>query len=232
MRRRACLIAAVVWITVAAGADDHSASRELMVRTQIAARGIQDARVLAAMRKVPRHDFVPPSSTGQAYDDRPLPIGHQQTISQPYIVALMTEAAAIRPDARVLEVGTGSGYQAAVLAELAKDVYTIEIVEPLATSAEATLRRLGYERVHVRHGDGYQGWPEAAPFDAILVTAAPDTVPAPLLGQLAPGGRLVIPVGSGIQRLEVHRRTDTSIVVERIAPVRFVPMTGEAQKGR
>jgi protein-L-isoaspartate(D-aspartate) O-methyltransferase len=224
------MIAAVACIAGTAIADEHLASRERMVRTQIAARGIEDARVLAAMRKVPRHEFVPPSAVGEAYDDGPLPIGHQQTISQPYIVALMTEAAAIRPEAKVLEVGTGSGYQAAVLAEVAKEVYSIEIVEPLAKAAEATLRRLGYDRVHVRHGDGYRGWREAAPFDAILVTAAPDTVPPSLLEQLAPGGRLVIPVGRGIQRLEVHRRTGTGIEVERIAPVRFVPMTGEAQK--
>jgi len=201
-----------------------------MVRTQIAARGIQDARVLAAMRKVPRHDFVPPSSTGQAYDDRPLPIGHQQTISQPYIVALMTEAAAIRPDARVLEVGTGSGYQAAVLAELAKDVYTIEIVEPLAREARATLDRLGYGRVHARHGDGTAGWPEAAPFDAILLAAAPERVPSALLDQLAIGGRLVAPVGVAAQEIQVHRRTAAGIEMRRGPRVAFVPMTGDAAR--
>jgi protein-L-isoaspartate(D-aspartate) O-methyltransferase len=201
-----------------------------MVRTQLESRDITDARVLAAMRKVPRHEFVPESVAAHAYDDSPLPIGHGQTISQPYIVALMTQRAEIRPSARVLEIGTGSGYQAAVLAEVAKDVYSIEIVEPLAREAERTLKRLGYDGVHVRDGDGYRGWPEAAPFDAILVTAAPEKVPKPLLDQLAPGGRLVIPVGTGVQELEVHHRTDGGIRVERVAPVRFVPMTGEAQQ--
>jgi protein-L-isoaspartate(D-aspartate) O-methyltransferase len=229
--RRAFMLVAVVVALDATGVD-QVASRESMVRTQIAARGVKDARVLAAMRKVPRHEFVPDGVKAQAYDDTALPIGDDQTISQPYIVALMTELAALRPDAKVLEVGTGSGYQAAVLAEVARDVYSIEIVEPLAKRAEATLRRLGYERVHVRHGDGYRGWPEAAPFDAILVTAAPDTVPAPLLEQLAPAGRLVIPVGRGVQQLEVHRRTEKGIEVERVAPVQFVPMTGEAQRVR
>jgi protein-L-isoaspartate(D-aspartate) O-methyltransferase len=229
MKRWAFLIAAAAWVAIPTTAADPVVSRKRMVRTQIAARGIVDPRVLAAMRTVPRHEFVPDTLVGRAYDDGPLPIGYSQTISQPYIVALMTEAAAIGPSAKVLEVGTGSGYQAAVLAEVAKDVYSIEIVEPLATRAETTLRRLGYQRVHVRHGDGYRGWPEAAPFDAILVTAAPEKVPQPLLEQLAPGGRLVIPVGSGVQYLEVYRRTDKGIAVERVAPVRFVPMTGEAQ---
>jgi protein-L-isoaspartate(D-aspartate) O-methyltransferase len=231
MMRCAFMLVAVV-VALGASGVDQVASRESMVRTQIAARGVKDARVLAAMRKVPRHEFVPDGVKAQAYDDTALPIGDDQTISQPYIVALMTELAALRPDAKVLEVGTGSGYQAAVLAEVARDVYSIEIVEPLAKRAEATLRRLGYERVHVRHGDGYRGWPEAAPFDAILVTAAPDMVPAPLLEQLAPAGRLVIPVGRGVQQLEVHRRTEKGIEVERVAPVQFVPMTGEAQRVR
>ena len=216
-----------------ASASDHGDLRESMVRTQLMARGIEDERVLAAMRKVPRHEFVPDTVVGRAYDDEPLPIGDDQTISQPYIVALMTELAAVRPSARVLEVGTGSGYQAAVLAELAKDVYSIEIVEALAKRAAATLRRLGYDRIHLRQGDGYRGWPDAAPFDAILVTAAPPSVPAPLLEQLAPGGRLVIPVGGGAaQVLEVHRRTADGIVVERHAPVAFVPMTGAARRRR
>jgi len=201
-----------------------------MVATQLQRRDIRDASVLAAMRKVPRHEFVPASVRAHAYADSPLPIGERQTISQPYIVALMTELAAVKPTSKVLEVGTGSGYQAAVLAELVKDVYSIEIVEPLAHEAEATLRRLGYERVRVRTGDGYRGWPEAAPFDAIVVTAAPGKVPKPLLEQLAPGGRLVIPVGDDVQWLEVHRRTDAGITVERKAPVRFVPMIGEAER--
>ena len=209
---------------------DETATRARMVHEQLEARGILDPRVLAAMRKVPRDEFVPASLAPWAYEDAPLPIGHDQTISQPYIVALMSELAALRPGSRVLEVGTGSGYQAAVLAELARDVYTIEIVPELADASRATLARLGYGRVHVRQGDGYRGWPEAAPFDAILVTAAPERVPAPLLEQLAPNGRLVIPVGGPSQELQVHRRTDHGIEIDRVVPVRFVPMTGEAEK--
>jgi protein-L-isoaspartate(D-aspartate) O-methyltransferase len=229
----AAVVAAMLACCAAGGAaDDPVAARERMVRTQIAARGIADPRVLAAMRKVPRHEFVPEAMRAGAYDDGPLPIGHDQTISQPYIVALMTELAGLRPDAKVLEVGTGSGYQAAVLAEVARDVYSIEIVAPLAERAAATLARLGYGRVRLRQGDGHRGWPEAAPFDAIVVTAAPDTVPAPLLAQLAPGGRLVIPVGRHAQWLEVHRRSADGIVVERVAPVRFVPMTGATERAR
>jgi protein-L-isoaspartate(D-aspartate) O-methyltransferase len=219
-------------LIASARAADHVALRDRMVTTQLAGRGIEDKRVLAAMRTVPRHEFVPSELALRAYDDSPLPIGHEQTISQPYIVALMTELATIRPNAKVLEVGTGSGYQAAILAEVAKDVYSIEIVEPLARRAAETLRRLGYARVHLRTGDGYRGWPEAAPFDAVIVTAAPGRVPAPLLEQLAPGGRLVIPVGTRDQMLEVHRRTSDGIVIERKVPVRFVPMTGEAQRVR
>ena len=226
------VLAVLLSLAACAQANDYGVLRDRMVATQLEARGIRDPRVLTAMRTVPRHEFVPADVKALAYADSPLPIGHKQTISQPYIVALMTELAACRPDAKVLEVGTGSGYQAAVLAEVAKDVYSIEIVEPLAHQAEETLRRLGYGRVHVRTGDGYRGWPEAAPFDAILVTAAPGKVPAPLLAQLAPGGRLVIPVGEDYQMLEVHRRTDAGITVERKLPVRFVPMTGEADEVR
>lgn len=207
--------------------DRYAALRERMVREQLAAAGIRDDRVLEAMRRVPRHEFVPPDLRDRAYEDSPLPIGHDQTISQPYIVALMTQLADIQRGERVLEVGTGSGYQAAVLAELGAEVWTIEIVEPLARSAEETLRRLGYDRIRTRHGDGWAGWPEAAPFDAILVTAAPTHVPPALLEQLAPGGALVIPVGRWWQTLEVHRkRADGRIEVERVADVRFVPMTG------
>jgi len=201
--------------------------RERMVVEQLAAGGIRDERVLAAMRRVPRHEFVPEALRGRAYDDGPLPIGHEQTISQPYIVALMTQLADVQPGDRVLEVGTGSGYQAAVLAELAREVWSIEIVEPLARSAAETLRRLGYANVHTRHGDGWGGWPEAAPFDAIVVTAAPRRVPTALLEQLAPGGSLVVPVGRWWQTLEVHhKRPDGRIDVRRVADVRFVPMTG------
>lgn len=233
-RLRGWLVALVaLWVRDAAVAQDGDrlrAQREAMVEQQLAARGIKDARVLAAMRKVPRHEFVPAELRAAAYDDRPLPIGHRQTISQPYIVALMTEAAALGKGARVLEVGTGSGYQAAVLAELGVEVYSIEIVEPLARVGAAALKKTGYGRVQLRVGDGYRGWPEAAPFDAVLVTAAPPRIPEPLKQQLKPGGRLVIPVGEDLQHLVVVRRTGAQFKEERILPVRFVPMTGEAQR--
>jgi protein-L-isoaspartate(D-aspartate) O-methyltransferase len=213
-------------------AGGFQARREAMVTEQIAARGVKDARVLAAMRRVPRHEFVPEEMRGLAYSDRPLAIGHGQTISQPYIVALMTEAAGVGKGARVLEVGTGSGYQAAVLAELGADVYSVEIVELLARTAARALERAGYKRVHLRVGDGYRGWPEAAPFDAVVVTAAPPRIPEPLKQQLKPGGRLVIPVGEDWQELRVVRRVGNGWKEETIAPVRFVPMTGEAQERR
>jgi protein-L-isoaspartate(D-aspartate) O-methyltransferase len=205
-------------------------AREAMVQQQIAARGVRDRHVLEAMRKVPRHLFVPPAMQPYAYRDSPLPIGYQQTISQPYIVAFMTEALALKPGDRVLEVGTGSAYQAAVLSVLVRKVYSIEIVEPLAAEAAERLRRLGYQNVTVRAGDGYRGWPEAAPFDAIIVTAAPDHIPHPLLDQLAPGGRLVVPVGKYFQTLTRIRRTPKGYKTEKLLPVRFVPMTGEAEK--
>jgi protein-L-isoaspartate(D-aspartate) O-methyltransferase len=206
-------------------------ARERMVREQIEARGISDPRVLAAFRKVPRHELVPPAERASAYQDRPLPIGHGQTISQPYVVAVMTAVLDLEGGERVLEVGTGSGYQAAVLAELASEVYTIEIVEPLAERARRDLERLGYRNVHVRHGDGYRGWPEHAPFDAIVVTAAPDHVPPPLIEQLAEGGRMVIPVGHGAQDLLRITKDAAGVREERLIGVRFVPMTGEAQDG-
>lgn len=208
---------------------EPTTARARMVDEQIQARGITDERVLAAMREVPRHEFVPPRWRDRAYEDRPLPIGEDQTISQPYIVALMTELAAPTPASRVLEVGTGSGYQAAVLAEITKEVFTIEIIEALATRAASTLKRLGYASVQVRHGDGYRGWPEVAPFDAILVTASAPQVPAPLLEQLAEGGRLVIPIGGRMQQLQVYRRTPDGIEAESVVPVAFVPMTGEVR---
>jgi protein-L-isoaspartate(D-aspartate) O-methyltransferase len=206
--------------------DLLAAARARMVAEQIEARGVTDPAVLRAMRTVSRHEFVPVRLRRDAYGDQPLPIGHGQTISQPYIVALMTELAAVKPGDRVLEIGTGSGYQAAVLAELGGQVRSIEIVAPLARSAAETLRRLGYARVQVRHGDGYRGWPEAAPFDAIVVTAAPPEVPAALLAQLAPGGRLVIPVGTGAQELRLLVRTPSGVETRRSVPVRFVPMVG------
>jgi protein-L-isoaspartate(D-aspartate) O-methyltransferase len=218
----------------AAPADGREAERLRMVAEQIEARGVADPRVLAALRHVPRHRFVPPERAADAYADQAVAIGHGATISQPYVVAVMTEQAAVRPGARVLEVGTGSGYQAALLAELGGEVYTIEIVEPLARRAEEALRRTGYAGVRVRAGDGYRGWPEAAPFDAILVTAAAPRVPQPLLDQLAVGGRLVIPVdvADGAQELQVHERSEAGISTRRVLGVRFVPMTGEVQKAR
>jgi len=202
-----------------------------MVSRQIESRGVRDARVLAAMRKVPRHRFVPESQRAQAYDDRPLPIGHQQTISQPYIVALMSELAGVKPGDTVLEVGTGSGYQAAVLGEMGVKVFSIEIIEPLAKRAKAILSKLGYaKKVRVRHGDGYAGWPEHAPFDAVIVTAAPPKIPEPLRQQLKVGGHLVIPVGRHYQSLLRVTRTKDGFREESVIPVRFVPMTGKAQE--
>jgi protein-L-isoaspartate(D-aspartate) O-methyltransferase len=214
-----------------AAPDPYAAPRAKMVAETIAARGITDPAVLAAMRRVPRHEFVPPEKLARAYDDTALGIGFDQTISQPYIVGAMTEAAHVGPGKRVLEVGTGSGYQCAVLAELGADVYSIEIVEPLAKRTHALLARLGYTRLHLRIGDGYRGWPEAAPFDAIVVTAAPKQIPQPLIDQLAVGGRLVIPVGDKDQSLQVlERGADGTIATKTMFPVQFVPMTGETQQ--
>ncbi|MBP9142877.1 MAG: protein-L-isoaspartate(D-aspartate) O-methyltransferase [Thermoanaerobaculia bacterium] len=193
-------------------------------------RGVSDARVLDAMGQVPRHLFVPEKVRPQAYEDFPLPIGSQQTISQPYIVALMTSLLDLKGGERVLEIGTGSGYQAAVLSKVAGEVYTIEILGALSEGARKAIDGLGYDNIHFRVGDGYAGWPEAAPFDGILVTAAPEKVPQPLLDQLKVGGKLVIPVGSFFQDLLVYTRTANGIERKNVAPVRFVPMTGEAQK--
>jgi len=190
------------------------------------ARGIHEERVLAAMAKVPREEFVPADERAAAYTDHPLPIGYDQTISQPYIVAFMTEQLHPKASDRVLEIGTGSGYQAAVLAELVAEVHTIEIAEPLARNAEATLARLGYKNVHVKVGDGYKGWPEHAPFDAIIVTAAPDHVPEPLVQQLKEGGRMVIPVGGAIaQQLNVFEKRGGALKQIAALPVNFVPLT-------
>jgi protein-L-isoaspartate(D-aspartate) O-methyltransferase len=207
--------------------DERRAEREAMVERQIRDRGVDDARVLEAVRTVPRHRFVPPAVAPYAYDDRPLSIGHGQTISQPYIVGYMSDLLQVAPHHRVLEIGTGSGYQAAVLARLAKEVYTIEIVAALASQAAATLDTLGFANVRVRHGDGYAGWPEAAPFDRILVTAAPETIPRPLLDQLAANGRMVVPVGEqrDTQWITVIDKTDKGIVQRRTIPVAFVPFT-------
>jgi len=211
------------------GDADYLEEREQMVHGQIEARGVKDARTLDAMRKVPRHLFVPAGLASEAYADHPLPIGHRQTISQPYIVAFMTEALHLKGGETVLEVGTGSGYQAAVLAEIVARVYTIEIVTPLAEESRERLKRLGYDNVQVRAGDGYQGWPEAAPFDAIIVTAAAPRIPEPLKQQLRDGGRLILPVGDSWQELVVVTRRAERYDEDRILPVRFVPMTGEVR---
>ena len=217
---------------MAAADNDHASARASMVEEQLRSplRGITDPAVLKAMATVPRHEFVPAAIRWRAYEDRPLPIGYQQTISQPFVVAFMTEKLAPRATDRVLEIGTGSGYQAAILATLVDEVYSIEIVKPLAERARSDLARLGYPNVRVRYGDGYQGWPEAAPFDAIIVTCAPDHVPQPLVEQLKEGGRMVIPVGEhGDQDLFLLRKRGSSLQREAILPVRFVPMTGAAE---
>ncbi len=201
-----------------------------MVERQIQARGISAPAVLDALAAVPRHRFVPEALAPRAYDDTPLPIGYDQTISQPYVVAYMTEAAALTPDAKVLDIGTGSGYQAAVLAEIVSRVYSIEIVPELADRSRRLLADLGYDNVEVRTGDGYRGWPEEAPFDAIVVAAAPDHVPPALVEQLAVGARLIIPVGRFTQEILIVTRTADGSTTEAVLPVRFVPMTGEAQR--
>ena len=205
------------------------AEREWMVDTQIVAEGITDPTVIAAMRRVPRHRFIPDYASKDAYGDFPLSIGHRQTISQPFIVAYMTQALELSPGEKVLEIGTGSGYQAAILAELGVQVFSIEIVEPLAQYARDNLSKLGYDHVRVRAGDGYQGWAEERPFDAIILTAAPDHIPSPLLEQLAVGGRLILPVGDYSQNLVLIRRTEEGYQRTELLPVRFVPMTGQAE---
>ena len=202
-----------------------------MVERQIVARGVKAPAVIRAMREVPRHRFLPNPNAAMAYWDGPLPIGSGQTISQPYIVAFMTEALRLFGDEKVLEIGTGSGYQTAVLAEIARDVFSIEIVPSLADHATARLKELGYTNVRVRTGDGRQGWPAAAPFDAILVSASPEQVPQPLLDQLAVGGRMILPLGEkSSQNLVLIRRTENGYERTTLLPVAFVPMTGEAQE--
>ena len=209
---------------------DFRSMREKMVETQIKGRGVKDPRVLSAMLKVERHLLVPKELQPSAYADQPLPIGEGQTISQPYIVALMTELLELKEEEKVLEIGTGSGYQAAILAELVKEVYTIEIVEKLATSARKLFLQRGYQNIHVKAGDGYAGWPEVAPVDAIIVTAAPDHIPGPLLEQLKEGGRMVVPVGTYNQVLKKIVKRSGKIETSDIVPVVFVPMTGEGVK--
>ena len=210
-----------------------AAQREIMVREQIAGRGITDSATLHAMRAVPRHEFLPLRLRGEAYADYPLPIGHGQTISQPYIVAFMTEVICPRPGDKILEIGAGSGYQAAVLAHTGAEVYTVEIIEPLAELARQNLERLGYKNARVIHGDGFRGWPEHAPFDAIVVTCAPDKIPTNLVAQLKDGGRMIIPVGGGMeQQLILLRKRGEVIENQSVMPVRFVPMTGEAESAK
>jgi protein-L-isoaspartate(D-aspartate) O-methyltransferase len=232
------LLFAALFIVILAGAAatcdvqgdlrDWQRERVRMVNEQLKARDIHDERVLSAMLSVPRHLFIPESVRGGAYGDFPVPIGYGQTISQPYIVAFMTQALNVEPDDRVLEIGTGSGYQAAVLSVLAKEVFTIEIVEPLAERARATLMDLGYRNVQVRAGNGYLGWPEHAPYDRIIVTAAPPEVPEALVQQLKIGGVMAIPVGVGDQELRIMRRLPTGMETVATLPVRFVPMVGKS----
>ena len=206
----------------------NQASRQRMVKYQIEGRGIEDKEVLRAMLTVPRHEFVPEEFVGQAYDDYPLPIGHGQTISQPYIVAVMTELLQLGCDSQVLEVGSGSGYQAAILAQLAEHVYSVEIIEPLCEAARERMARLGYPNVTVKCGDGFHGWEEHAPYDGIMVTCAPDHIPQPLIDQLADGGRMVIPVGpsGAYQVLWMVERHGEKTTSKRLMGVAFVPLTG------
>ena len=211
---------------------DFVAQRQHMVKEQVVMRGVMTDRILAALGKVPREEFVPAEYRAASYSDQPLPIGYDQTISQPFIVALMTEELRPQPTDRVLEIGTGSGYQAAILAELVAEVYSIEIVEPLAKKAEATLQRLGYKNVHVKTGDGYKGWPEHSPFDSVIVTCAPEHVPEPLVDQLKEGGRMIIPVGAKFaQALYLLEKKNGRLEQSAILPVKFVPMQRESVKG-
>lgn len=224
----AVLIAGCDQIRAPHARSDFAAERERMVNEQLVRRGIHDPRVLAAMRKVPREEFVPAPLRNESYRDGPLPIGHDQTISQPYIVAFMTEQLRPKPTDRILEVGTGSGYQAAILAELVAEVYTVEIIEPLAKNAQALLERLGCRNVHVKVGDGYKGWPEHASFDVIIVTCAIDHVPGPLVAQLKEGGRMMIPVGESFaQELYLFEKENDELKKSAVLPVVFVPMQRE-----
>ena len=217
--------------TLACSEEDWTTQRKRLVN-YVRLQGVTDQRVLAAMNKVPRHLFVPAPYRRMAYRDHPLPIGENQTISQPFIVGFMTQALQLKSEDKVLEIGTGSGYQAAVLAEVAKEVYTIEIICTLAERAKKLLAELGYKNIHVKCGDGYQGWPEHAPFDAVIVTAAPDHVPQPLIDQLKVGGRMIVPVGTGFQELILLTKTEDGVKRKSILPVTFVPMTGPGVEHR
>lgn len=203
--------------------------RIAMVRDQIENRDIKDQNVIRAMSKVPRHEFVPEHLRKYAYADEPLPIGEDQTISQPYIVAYMSEQLELKPTDKILEIGTGSGYQAAVLAEITDSVFTIEIVDVLARRAESTLKKLGYTNIMVKSGDGYKGWPEHAPFDKIIITAAPTRIPQPLVDQLKIGGKMILPLGDYSQDLVLIRKNEEGVTQRKLLPVRFVPMTGEIE---
>jgi protein-L-isoaspartate(D-aspartate) O-methyltransferase len=219
------LIVIAIWVLPVQHEKDFVQRREEMVKTQIEKRGIKDAATLAAMRKIPRHLFVPKNEMDNAYEDRPLPIGYGQTISQPYIVAYMTEIVKLQPDHRVLEIGTGSGYQAAVLSEIVKEVYTIEIIDSLGKQARSRISKLNYKKVTVKTGDGYYGWKEKSPFDAIVVTAAAEHIPPPLIEQLKEGGRMIIPVGSPfmVQQLMLVEKKAGKVRSSSMMPVRFVP---------
>jgi protein-L-isoaspartate(D-aspartate) O-methyltransferase len=225
------LLLFIISLAVASNGDQHADNRRQMVEQDIRDRGVKDPVVLDAMGKVPRHEFVDPSYRSRAYEDHPLPIGEGQTISQPYVVALMTEALRLKGNDRVLEIGTGSGYQAAILAEIVREVYSIEIRKPLAGKAEKTLAALGYRNVKVKSGDGYFGWDEHAPFDAIIITAAANHIPPQLIRQLKEGGRLIVPLGSTVyfQTLTLVTKRKGELDVEQMCPVAFVPMTGEMQ---
>ncbi|MDA1140240.1 MAG: protein-L-isoaspartate(D-aspartate) O-methyltransferase [Planctomycetota bacterium] len=227
---KSVLLGSILLLSSAWCETDHAEKRKELVNEKLKKAGIKNPLVLAAMLKVPRHELVPKNLRQFAYIDRPLPIGEEQTISQPYIVAYMTEQLKLKGGERVLEIGTGSGYQAAVLAEIAKEVYTIEIVKPLGERAERDLTRLGYKNIQFRIGDGYQGWPMKAPFDAIIITAAPDHIPQPLVDQLAVGGRMILPVGDQWQELILVTRDENGVKTRKLIGVRFVPMTGEAEK--
>jgi protein-L-isoaspartate(D-aspartate) O-methyltransferase len=228
------LLLLLLLFALSASGNQYALERTRMVEQDLRGRGISDPAVLGAMGKVPRHLFVDARFRDRAYGDHPLPIGEGQTISQPYVVALMTEVLRLRPSDRVLEIGTGSGYQAAVLATIVQEVYTIEIVKPLADRAQKLLADLGYRNVTVKFGDGYVGWEEKAPFDAIIITAAANRIPQPLIRQLKEGGRLVAPLTSPVyyQVLTLATKRNGELHMEEIAPVAFVPMTGETEKGK
>jgi protein-L-isoaspartate(D-aspartate) O-methyltransferase len=227
-----CLAVLLFSVALSDGGDPYALKRQQMVQQDIRGRDVREPQVLSTMSKVPRHLFVEPAYRDQAYEDHPLPIGEGQTISQPYVVALMTEALRLKRGDRVLEIGTGSGYQAAILAEIVQEVYTIEIRKNLADRAGLVLKELGYKNVKVKSGDGYFGWEEAAPFDAIIITAAANHIPPPLIRQLKEGGRLIVPLGNTVyyQTLILATKRRGQLDVEQLGPVAFVPMVGEMRK--